>query len=468
MKNIFRKLACYSFLSITSIGCFEVEARVTKEVAEAVLPYLMEAVGIDSDKGSATTKKANKAEYENDKIQAILNMIYTDEGQRQMVKWAKEGIFPYTLKQAQFPTDDLYLDGRLIKFFTSVSMVNSESLTSQKIQQMIRKSPAISQLLYIFRDSTIGALFPCVTGTFSSFAANPSRLGYQILNNASDLTLVCASLLQSTKKTNSFLSDIRKVLLPFISTQSLDRQLAGLLFVIDICDNQKALYDILDNCNGAKSCDRVLLVEKISKLDYDEYDHVPVSATALPGEKNGDCVENMCRHLIAWAIHNRSKAELGNKLDIELYPYVKKGMSGIMNLCIHKEWKTKLSDRIINNFFPGLKNSSAKKTEKVLKNIYIGSVENIARILYSVLADGNTLLEKNGDKKKLNAEGIGEVLSFLSDDNIEVVVSESEDGAPSAATQILTITNQSKHRQIKLAICANGHAEIFKVNSNSR
>ena len=63
MKKIFRKLACCSFLSIASIGCFDAEARVTKEVAEAVLPYLMEAAGLDGDEDVEGAVSAKEKKY---------------------------------------------------------------------------------------------------------------------------------------------------------------------------------------------------------------------------------------------------------------------------------------------------------------------------------------------------------------------------------------------------------------------
>ena len=108
MKKIFRKLACCSFLSIASIGCFDAEARVTKEVAEAVLPYLMEAAGLDGDEDVEGAVSAKEKKYKKEKIQAILDMIYTDEGQQQMVNWVRSGKFPTKLTEAGFESVGTY------------------------------------------------------------------------------------------------------------------------------------------------------------------------------------------------------------------------------------------------------------------------------------------------------------------------------------------------------------------------
>ncbi|MDR0632346.1 MAG: hypothetical protein LBF54_03875 [Holosporaceae bacterium] len=75
------------------------EARVTREVAEATIPYLLRAVGIQS----ATVFLQN----------AVRDMLYTDEGQKQMVEWAKKGVFPPLLSGGGFAKTDLYLHGWL-------------------------------------------------------------------------------------------------------------------------------------------------------------------------------------------------------------------------------------------------------------------------------------------------------------------------------------------------------------------
>lgn len=128
MKKIFRKLACCSFLSIASIGCFDAEARVTKEVAEAVLPFLMEAAGIPGDPDEEGVVSAKEAKYKNVKIKAILDMIYTDDGQQQMVNWVQDGTFPPKLDGAGFKSaetykDKAYRDASLASLFRAVQVL---------------------------------------------------------------------------------------------------------------------------------------------------------------------------------------------------------------------------------------------------------------------------------------------------------------------------------------------------------
>ncbi len=161
MKKCIRKLLYSSLVAFISIGInFNAEARVTKEVAEATLPYLMETAEIPGDEedtehiGDAkTTVKANESWYKKDKIQAILSMIYTDEGQQQMVNWALRGVFPPTLAEAGFITANTYQDQS-------------------------------------YRNISLASLFPCNTGTFTSFANHESRLGKYLLSTDSAQRLI--------------------------------------------------------------------------------------------------------------------------------------------------------------------------------------------------------------------------------------------------------------------------------------
>ena len=218
MKKIFRRLACCSFLSIASIGCFDAEARVTKEVAEAVLPYLMEAAGIEGDQHSGTTRRANKAEYENNKIQAILNMIYTDDGQQQMVNRVKTGKFPQKFRDAGFASAGTYADDP-------------------------------------YRKVSLASLFPCSAGTFTSFANHQSRLGLHILLNEQRKSEHIASFLrqrtitehiigninfQSFEKANTRFHGKRKSKDP-LGRLTMDTLLAKVIFVLDIVDDKNIL-----------------------------------------------------------------------------------------------------------------------------------------------------------------------------------------------------------------------------------
>lgn len=90
MRKRIKKFHCSLFVAFMSISIsFDTEARVRREVAEATLPYLMEAAGIPGDEEDTehigedkTTVKANEGWYKKEKIQAILSMIYTDKGQQ--------------------------------------------------------------------------------------------------------------------------------------------------------------------------------------------------------------------------------------------------------------------------------------------------------------------------------------------------------------------------------------------------
>lgn len=152
MKKIFKRLICGSFLSIANIWSFNVEARVTKEVAKAVLPYLMEAAGIPVDvdgKEIESTEKAQKPYYDQKKVKAILDMIYTDEGQQQMVNWAVQDQKPDILAGNDGP--------------------------------FRKKWPEESANINKDNERAFQKLFPCNTGTFTSFANYSLRCGYIVL-----------------------------------------------------------------------------------------------------------------------------------------------------------------------------------------------------------------------------------------------------------------------------------------------
>ena len=95
MKKAIRRLVCCTFLSIASIGCFDADARVTKEVAETVLPYLLEIAGLPQQRQTTAH------------ISAIVRVLYTDAGQREIINWVEKGVFPSTLKWAFAPLIDL-------------------------------------------------------------------------------------------------------------------------------------------------------------------------------------------------------------------------------------------------------------------------------------------------------------------------------------------------------------------------
>lgn len=357
MKKIFRRLACCSFLSIASIGCFDAEARVTKEVAEAVLPYLMEAAGIEEDIGPRN--QDGKPYYLHNKIQAILDMIYTDEGQQQMVNWVRSGDFPHILSNVGF-----------------------NSVNTYRIEQ-----------------DNLQLLFPCGPGTFSSYATHISRLGYHTLKNGNpintcqqlfgqqvqpianvnvaDVLNALGSLYKGQMPTRPKLQNLIQYLgipleervdntqklqriadslpiqlgettnqqqmlqcfqnNPFVQNKisdviinvtlstagDVDTKLAIILFVLDICDNANQIFDILDALHanipsyqvpGDDTAGTRDIIQILSR--YNEYNYRPVSATSVNGQ--GDCVQTLYRHLINIAIQN--DADNPRNLNIDHLP----------------------------------------------------------------------------------------------------------------------------------------------------
>ncbi len=81
MKKIFRKLACCSFLSIASIGCFDVEARLPKYQGELAVKILVEKALTNFE--SFVNGDYTKKQFIND----IIYMVYTNECRQSLANW---------------------------------------------------------------------------------------------------------------------------------------------------------------------------------------------------------------------------------------------------------------------------------------------------------------------------------------------------------------------------------------------
>jgi len=162
----------------------------------------MEAAGIEGDQHSDSTRMANKAEYENNKIQAILDMIYTDEGQQQMVNWVKIGEFPTKLTEAGFESVGTYTD-------------------------------------QTYRAVSLASLFPCSTGTFTSFANHTSRFGYTVLTKYESVKDQLSQWIIDGHKPSGKKNDIVEV-----GNDALDCKIARIIFILDIFDDIQQIKDV--------------------------------------------------------------------------------------------------------------------------------------------------------------------------------------------------------------------------------
>lgn len=308
------------------------EARVTREVAEATIPYLLEAVGIPSS-GVPDTDTARR--------DAIVHMLYTDDGQRQMVDWVINGINPPTLN-ATGP-------------FALVGTYVGPGAVTQRMN--------------------IQALFPCGPGTFSSYATNVRRLGYHALNYGTP-QILCQRLFAAQTEDVANVMDVLEALNCLYRVQQLnaqrsqqlanylniqlrqgnneaktqqlvgyfneqarqnnrtykeeilsaacdvivhavlstandiDTKLAIVLFVLDICDTADQVFDIIDGyVNAGNNIVNYVVGQAGTRNNiinplHNEYNHRPVSATSVQGQ--GDCVQTLYRHLINIAVQNDS------------------------------------------------------------------------------------------------------------------------------------------------------------------
>lgn len=287
-----------------SIGYFDAEARVTKEVAEAVLPYLMKAAGIPEDpslsspsmitsssSSSSSSRATHVPSYSAEKQKAILDMIYTDEGQQQMVKWAVNNERP--IKLAVF--------GGI--------MVNSVSWNRDSSN--VIRNPGAER---VQQERVFQALFPCQPGgTFTSYAANTARLGYCIHSNTANFHKIIYSLLIGNGDTitgkNKDGAKAVVSIFPF-GDRSIDAKLAIVIFIIDISDTSDQILNALDLVEqagglGLITYDRKTIENATKRIAVsNEYIVRPVSASAVGA--TGDCFQNLFRHLVNIAIQNHS------------------------------------------------------------------------------------------------------------------------------------------------------------------
>lgn len=420
MKKRTKKLLCFSLIASMSIGCFNTEARVTKEVAEAVLPYLMEAAGIPGDTHSGTTKKANASEYEGSKIQAILSMIYTDEGQQQMVDWAVRNKRP----------DKLAVFGGVMSDSTNWEQ-NSSNINqgNEKLYQI---------------------LFPCKTETFTSFANHTSRFGYVVLTKYESIESKLLQWIIDGKKPAGE-NDIIAV-----GNEVLDCKIARIIFILDIFDDLQQIKEICGT-----------IPENMEFVSKNEYMCRPVSA--IIANKEGDCVETLYRHLINISIQDTIDLNLlhverllellrkyfGNK-SLETPKEIKdRSYAGTTSIKDHNKWKNALQS--VADF-------------KTYFNISSGAIYNIARTLWQIAFFETTEQMKPFGGLE-NFEKIIEIsMNKLADVSkrfsVNIKDAQTDKGW---ITKIITIQDATAQRIIVIGICEDiskdnfGHAEIISI-----
>lgn len=421
MKKIFKRLVYCSFLSIASIWSFNVEARVTKEVAKAVLPYLMEAAGIPVDvdgKEIESTEKAQKPYYDQKKVKAILDMIYTDEGQKQMVKWAVQDQKPDILAGNDGPFREEWPE---------------ESANINKDGEKIFQK-----------------LFPCKTGTFTSFTNYSSRLGYIVLKKYESVKYQLPKWIKDGEK----ITDKRNGIV-VADKNTLDYKIARIIFILDIFDDLQQIKDV---------CSTIPEDVQVSS-SKSEYTCRPVSAT-IANEK-GDCVETLYRHLINIAIQDPTKPQLlqTKRLPAPLQTYYNKSLSadvfeiqsmsesGASCVKTHERWKQALEETA--NFF----------------EISSASVVNLARTLHYIAFwhEDRTILSLGADTpSEESAAFIQSAMNKLANSTDRFIVDVEDISSLQWISTVVEINDTILKRSIKIGICNKkdinfGHAEIISI-----
>jgi hypothetical protein len=329
------------------------EARVTKEVAEATILFLLEAVGImQSDDDPINTARRN----------AIVQMLYTDAGQRQMVNWATNGHFPTTLNGVhpnivfapvntyQHNQDALQMlfphgPGTFSSYAANIRRLGYHALnggTPQIICQRLFTAQTVAvanvnnvldalALVYLGQAPNAGGRIRHAQGLqgLLIYLNNIQQAQIQVINDGNAQALILDYLSRLATHfgihdaahvtANQVRQELRGnvqiltcaydlIIRQILSTANdVDTKLAIVLFVLDICDTADQVFDILDNRHAVANIAyyvRAVVNGQIVANAYNEYNHRPVSATSLPNTGRGDCVQTLYRHLVNIAIQN--------------------------------------------------------------------------------------------------------------------------------------------------------------------
>ena len=504
MENSIKKLLCSTIIAFVSIGVnFNTNARVTREVAEATLPYLMEAAGIPEDsreekQGEESTNPTTQGKtpyYSSDKTKAILSMIYTDAGQREMVAWAKKGDFPESLREGGFTPSNLYYDGWLIEPLKDAGLGIDINTLVEHLKQGPLNNPysMLSFAIQAIRNAYIGALFPCGPGTFSSYAAHSSRLGYCVLNDKTPVLDICSAIIKDSANIDCFTTEVKEIISHLREYHNvIDSKLANIIFILDICDTCEQVKDILTKTLGAdNSRERNSTIDSaVAERRYNEYDHRPVSATSAgTGQRTGDCVETLYRHLINIAIQNDTNEprqynikNLPEKLRTDYYgklyaSYISGNVltipkteteAGKTELTCHGYWKEALVASLTDE------NKSTKKNQQTQTNKQISqaNVSVIAEVLNRVSNVGMTQSASEVSTDRSPETTIQNALNTLAGngERFIVYVNNPEDisllGLPNEI-DVLIIVDRLWKRTIKVGIWNEQHAEIVSIDPES-
>lgn len=149
MKKIFKRLVCGSFLSIASIGCFNVEARLPKYMAQRAAELLIEKSGLQLKDGA--TKEAFAAN--------LVGFLYSTEKRQHLANWMQNRI-----NRGQIKTDHVTDAADTVNHFTDL----------------------FYEIAIDYNDNTsfrtfVNQHFPCWTGTLTCFMLYDQNIAKQIL-----------------------------------------------------------------------------------------------------------------------------------------------------------------------------------------------------------------------------------------------------------------------------------------------
>lgn len=342
-----------------------------------------------------------------------------------MVEWAVNNTQPQILCDSDAPFHDLW------------PQVSSNVIRNPSAQQGQRER--------VFQ-----ILFPCKTGTFTSFANHTSKFGYIVLTKYESVKNKLLQWIKDGKK------PIDKNDIIAVGDGALDCRIARIIFILDIFDD---LQQIIDVCQ--------ILAELKIPASISEYMCRPVSATIA--RKEGDCVETLYRHLINIAIQDDKNLNL---FHIERLPKLlrkcfgpnapeipkeirDRSYSGSTSIKDHDKWKNALQS--VSDF-------------KTYFNTSSGAVYNIARTLWQIGFFETTEQMKPFVELENFGQTIATSMNKLtnSSNRFTITISDAET-ATGWITKIISIQDTTARRTITIGVCEDisndnfGHAEIISI-----
>lgn len=274
-----------------------------------------------------------------------------------------------------------------------------------------------------------------------------------------------------------------------LTGETIDLRIAKIIFLLDIGDTLDQLKNIIHKAVAQNIV--AFDTSDIPVAKYNEYDCRPVPATMAQKKNNeGDCIENLYRHIIAIATQVSNSSYFLNKLPPPLR-FESLNRCGLTNVDLHETWAKNLSNVFLSTatenckiqehivafvrqsqipcFLLKIDEELKKITDSERKKVANGTIENLTDVIEAI-----AFYEEDVKKHHLDAAiRLSDALNKItaSDNRFEVLLlhpSEIHDICMPPNTNIIIVitehsTTPALNRTILIAICENQHAEIISI-----